>query len=381
MDAQQSLFSIDPDITYLNCAYFSPQLKTAEEIGIKALKQKGSPYPLPPNVFFEGSDRIREVFGQLINADDPNRIVSIPSVSYGIANAVKNARIQPGDTIVLAGDQFPSNVYSWVALAKQNGANIKIVEAPTDFDDRGKVWNDRILEAIDSSVRVVSMAHVHWTDGTIFDLKAIRKRTNEVDALLVIDGTQSIGALPFDVQEIQPDALVCSGYKWLLGPYNLGVAYYGPAFDSGSPIEESWINRVDSEDFSNLVDYKYEYRTAARRYEVGEHCNFIQTPMLINSIEQLLSWGVKNIQDYCRSLAEEPIRLLKEHGYVIGEDPYQAYHLFGIRITEQHNKQAINQRLTDEKIVISFRGDCIRVSPHLYNDANDIAKLVHALTS
>lgn len=381
MNCQKSLFSIDPEVTYLNCAYFSPQLNSAEEIGINAVKQKGTPYPLPSNVFFDDSDRLRKAFGKLINTDSYDRIVSVPSVSYGIANVVKNSGVQAGDRIVLIGDQFPSNMYSWVSLAKDVGAHIHIVDAPTSFEQRGKEWNNRILEAIDSSTRVVSMAHVHWTDGTVFDLQAIRKRTREIDALLIVDGTQSVGAFPFDIQEIQPDALVCSGYKWLLGQYNLGVAYYGPAFDQGTPIEESWINRIDSEDFANLVDYKYEYRPAARRFEVGEHGHFIQTPILINSIEKLVEWGVENIQEYCHNLVEEPMQVLREHGYVIGEDPYQAYHLFGIRVTEKHDKDAIKHRLADEKVVISFRGDCIRVSPHVYNSKEDIMKLVEVLTA
>ena len=87
------------------------------------------------------------------------------------------------------------------------------------------------------------MGIVHWADGTIFDMKKIRKKTSENNALLIIDGTQSIGSMPFNLNEIQPDALVCAGYKWLMGPYGSGLAYYGKYFDDGKPIEESWINR------------------------------------------------------------------------------------------------------------------------------------------
>ncbi|NBC06158.1 MAG: aminotransferase class V-fold PLP-dependent enzyme, partial [Bacteroidetes bacterium] len=86
-------------------------------------------------------------------------------------------------------------------------------------------WNEAILDAIDERTALVSLAHVHWADGTLFDLPAIRQRATEAGALLVIDGTQSVGALPFDIQEIQPDALICAAYKWLMGPYTTGLAY------------------------------------------------------------------------------------------------------------------------------------------------------------
>ena len=89
---------------------------------------------------------------------------------------------------------------------------------------------------------------------------ALRQRTHEVGAQLVIDGTQSVGALPINVQELQPDALICAGYKWLMGPYSIALAYYGPYFDQGEPLEEGWINRYGSEDFTNLVQYQDRYQ-------------------------------------------------------------------------------------------------------------------------
>jgi len=122
---------------------------------------------------------------------------------------------------------------------------------------------------------------VHWTDGTRFDLVAIGRAARRVGAAFVVDGTQSVGALPFDVREIQPDALVCAGYKWLLGPYAMGAAYFGPRYDAGDPIEENWITRRGSDDFQRLVAYQDEYAPGAIRYDVGERSNFILLPMFI----------------------------------------------------------------------------------------------------
>ena len=156
-----------------------------------------------------------------------DQVAIIPAASYGIATIARNIKVGYGDNLVLIQGQFPSNVYSWHRLAENTGAAIRMVEG------HGANWTQRVLESIDYRTSVVAMGIVHWTDGTLFDVKAIGKRARDVGAVLIIDGTQSIGALPFDVQEIQPDALVCSGYKWLMGPYGTGLLYVGERFLDG----------------------------------------------------------------------------------------------------------------------------------------------------
>ena len=85
------------------------------------------------------------------------------------------------------------------------------------------------------------MSSIHWTDGTKFDLRKIGERCREANALFIVDGTQSVAVMPIDVVENNVDALVCASYKWLLGPYSIGLAYYSEAFNSGKPIEDSWL--------------------------------------------------------------------------------------------------------------------------------------------
>lgn len=265
---KRSQFTLPPQVTYLNCAYMSPLLKVVEKEGIKALRRKRNPAQISPHDFFTDTELLRPEFAKLINVKDSSRIVTIPSVSYGMATVAKNLGIKKDQHIIVANEQFPSNYYVWQSLCDETGASIKSVSPPTDFNDRGKRWNEKILEAINTNTRAVAIGHVHWADGTRFDLEAIRKRTTEVGALLIVDGTQSVGAMPFDVQKIKPDALICAAYKWLLGPYSTGLAYYGEYFDNGKPIEESWMNRLYSEDFAGLVNYQAAYHPGMLRYEV-----------------------------------------------------------------------------------------------------------------
>ena len=379
LTCKRARFTLPPQLSYLNCAYMSPLLKDVEKVGVKALRKKRNPTSISAEDFFTDSESLRVEYAKLINASDPKRIVVIPSASYGIANVTKNLNIKKDQHIIIASEQFPSNYYPWKSLCDEKGAELKAVIPPDGFSDRGKRWNEKILESINPQTRAVAIGHVHWADGTRFDLEAIRKRTTEVGALLIIDGTQSVGAFPFDIQKIKPDALICAGYKWLLGPYSIGLAYYGEYFDDGKPVEENWINRLDSENFAGLVNYKDEYHQGALRYEVGEHSNFILVPMLLKAIQQLNNWKPERIQAYCKHIGSEAISQLTEKGFVIEDVAWRASHLFGIRLPEGSSLDAVKQSLVKNKVSVSYRGNAIRVSPNVYNTQKDFQKLLKAL--
>src|SRR5690606_32197972 len=280
LSCRRADFRLRPGAPYLNCAYMGTLPRRSEEAGVAALARKRHPTDIgAPDAFWE-SDGLRAAFARLVGASDPARVAIQPGVSYGIATAARNLPVARGQNLVLTHEQFPGNVYAWRRLAAESEAELRSVGPPEPgmgsampagaATGRGAVWNERMLEAIDSDTAVVAVPHVHWTDGTLFDLAAIGRRCREVGAALVVDGTQSIGALPCDLAEVRPDALVCAAYKWLLGPYSLSLSWYGPRFDDGVPIEETWIARENSHDFQRLVDYRDDYLPGAVRYDVAE---------------------------------------------------------------------------------------------------------------
>ncbi|MGB3464646.1 MAG: aminotransferase class V-fold PLP-dependent enzyme [Cyclobacteriaceae bacterium] len=378
MKCQREKFNLQRKYAYLNCAYMSPLSKKVEKAGITGIRGKRKPFHITPADFFKDTETLRTLFAKLINASDKDRCVVIPSVSYGMAIVSKNLRTKPGDNIVITGEQFPSNVYPWLAF-QQKDVSINSVDPPETATHRGENWNKAILEAIDEKTRLVAIGHVHWSDGTLFDLKAIREKTREVGALLVIDGTQSVGALPFDVAEIEPDALIVAGYKWLMGPYSIGMAYFGAAFDEGQPLEENWINRTDSENFNDLINYKLQYQHGALRYDVGEHSNFVLVPMLIAGIKQLLHWTPAGIQQYCERLISPYLDEISAYGGHVEEATHRANHLVGIRYPELDHVRA-GKIFRAHKVSVSIRGNAIRIAPHVYNDAKDMRKLMKALS-
>ena len=381
LPCQKHLFSLDPQMHYLNGAYMSPMMRSVEEAGIRGLLNKRSPNRIAPQDFFREPEQLRELFARLVHAPLAEEVALIPSVSYGMAVIAKNLKAERGQKIIVAEAQFPSNIYPWLILAQEKGLEIQLIEMPEEPKRRGQLWNEHLLAAIDDRTALVALGHIHWANGTVFDLEKIAEKTHRHGGLIVVDGTQSVGALPMDVQKFQIDALICAGYKWLMGPYSSGYAWFSLAFLDGRPLEENWISRLHSEDFARLVDYQAAYQPGARRFDVGERSNFIIVPMCIAALEQLLTWGVENIQAYCQSLITDAIQTWRQHGFWTEDPAWRAAHLFGIQLPAHIEASVLQQKLRKKNISVSVRGDFVRISPNVYNDAADVAALTETLTS
>ena len=376
LNCQKEKFSIPEATSYINVAFMSPNLKSVEAAGINGVLKKSQPWKTTREDFFAPVQRLKKTFAQLINCDDPERIAFIPAVSYGIANVVRNIQASAHQNIILVDGGFPSNYYSWERLSSKTGVQIKIISPPKNSDKTAAIWNQKILDAIDENTVAVALGNVHWADGTLFDLKKIRAKTTAHDALLIVDGTQSVGAYPLDIQEVKLDALICASYKWLLGGYTFGVAFYGEKFDNGVPIEENWINRLDSHHFENLVNYQPEYLPKANRYMMGEQSNFIGVPMLQASLDQILEWGVTNIQAYCEEITREPIQEFLDMGCQLEEKAFRAEHLFGVRLAPKMSMDKLKQNFQAQNVIVSQRGNSIRIAPHVFNTPEDFKKLI-----
>ena len=372
LGSQRELFEIPENIVYLNCAYMSPQIRRAREVGEKAVSRKSRPWELTPEDFFEEAEEVRALFAQLVGGDTGG-VAIIPSVSYGISVAAANVSVREGQKILILEDQFPSNVYTWRVLAEQSGARLVTVSRPEDFD-----WTSALREEIDADTAVVAVPNCHWTDGSLVDLARVGESVREAGAALVVDAIQSLGAHPFDVSEIQPDFLVASSYKWLLGPYGIGFMYVGEKYREGSPIEHNWINRRGSQDFSGLVAYEDAFQPGARRYDVGERSNFALLPMAAVALQQLIDWEVDNVSETIGALTD----LIEEKAGKLGiaaiPKGRRARHMIGLKLgTEAPDDLA--RRLTDHNVFVSVRGESVRVAPNLYNTEEDVERFFDVL--
>jgi selenocysteine lyase/cysteine desulfurase len=377
LSCQKDLFSLPPEMRYLNCANLSPLMKAVEAAGVEGIRRKAVPR-IQPADWFPDVEALRAALAQIIHAT-PDDIALVPSVSYGVSIATHHIRLKPGQNIVLPGEEFPSNVYGWAERCKRDGGTMRFVARPEPSQGVSREWSARVCEAIDQNTAVVSLTVVHWTDGTPFDLAAIGKRAREVGAWFIIDGTQSVGALPFDFAAVQPDLLVCAGYKWLLGPYQYGFVAVGPRMMEAEPLEMNWINREGSEDFTQLTRYRDGYRKGARRFDAGEHSNFILVPMLLAAVRQVLAWSVPEIQAYCETLTRGLAAELGEGPFEMAAPPDRYGHMFGVRVPPGMPLPKIVEALRAKNVYVSVRGSAVRVSPHVFNTPEDLHALAEAL--
>ncbi len=374
---QKSLFSLPEGLHYLNCASRAPLLNQAQALGVAGLRWQIAPLIVGPDDYARESEELRRAVAGLINAS-PDRIAITPSVSYGVAIAAHNLRLRSGQNVVTMEEEFPSDVYAWMERCRTDGGELRSVARPEETARVSSLWNERLLDAIDASTAVVNISSVHWTDGVRFDLEAIGKRAREVGALFVVDGTQSIGAADFDFARIQPDLLVCAGYKWLLGPYQIGFAALGERLMDAEPFEYHWSNRAGSHD-TTATAYRHEYEKGARRFDVGEHANYITVPMLTEGVRQAKAWGSEAIQAYCASLCRPLARFLDDGRFSLAPASERIAHIIGIRLADASRIPGVMEALGERQVRVSRRGQSIRMSSHVYNTPEDIDALIDGL--
>lgn len=378
MNCQKHLFQMPDGMHYLNCAYMSPLLKSVEEKGIEGMRLKRNPISIEPLDFFTGAVGVREKFARMVHGD-PAQVAVMPSVSYGMNSVIRNIAYRKGQHALTISEEFPSCYYTARRWCKDHGAELKVVARNDDIPQKGKDWNARILAAINKDTAFLVMASVHWMNATRFDLEQIGSRCREVGAKLIVDGSQSVGALPIDVLACKIDALICAAYKWLMGPYSTALSYIHEDFNNGVPLEESWMTRPGSERFDRLTNYQEGYKPGAIRYDVGQSSNFIFMPMLDEALRQLLEWGAEAIQEYTRMLGVPLISYFLEKGAPVDDEAHRAHHLMGLQLPSGTEGEALIRELQARNVYVSLRGNNIRISLNVFNNDADVRELIEAL--
>ncbi len=369
---QRHLFDIPDDIAYLNCAYMSPLMKPALEAGTDGLARKTQPWRIAAEHFFTGSEEFRATAAQLFGCS-ADCVAIVSSASYGITTAARNLPVRKGQSILVLAEQFPSNYYPWQRLAADNGATLKVVPWPEDCD-----WTRAVLDSLTADVAIAALPQVQWTSGGRLDLVRIGEACRKIGAALVLDLTQSLGALPFSAGDVQPDFAVAASYKWLLGPYSVGVFYVAPKWHGGMPLEDSWIQRANASDFASLILYTEKYDRGARRFDMGERSNFALLPAAERAMKQVLEWGVAEISETAGALNRQLAEAAAELGYTSPAEPLRAPHYLALRRKEAIPKE-LPVILAREKVFVSVRGSSIRVAPHVYNTTEDGERLISCL--
>lgn len=377
---QRNLFTLKEGVHYLNCAYKAPLLKSAEAAAIKDLIKQRNPVDLKPVDYFEEANTVRSLFAELVNCES-TEVAIIPSTSYGFSSVLNNIVPKNGQHAITIESEFPSDYFSIQRWCKSHDAELKVIGPKSKKGAKGKLWNKAILDEITEQTAVVILSSIHWMSGMKFDLKEIGLKCKTVGAQFIVDGTQSVGALPMDIKEYHIDALVCATYKWLFGPYSVALAYIGPNFNEGIPLEESWMNRTNAQNFSELTDYDMQYKPNAGRYNVGQQSNLVLMPMLIEGLKQILDWRVEEIQNYAGHLTQPLKKYLEQFDLIQEDEEYTCNHLFSLSLPQEVNKENFMDNIKKENIILSVRGDALRISVNVFNTEEDIQKLIEAIES
>jgi selenocysteine lyase/cysteine desulfurase len=370
--SQRDRFAIPAEVHYLNCAYMAPLSHDVIAAMDEGARAKASPWRYRPADFFTVAEQFRERAARLAGVPQDS-VAIVPSASYALAVAAANVPLARGQEVVVLAGQFPSNVYVWQDLAKRVGGRLRAVERPSQ-----SCWSEAVLDAIGPDTGIVAVPHCHWADGRVVDLVAVGAKARSFGAALVLDLTQSLGAMPLDFAAVDPDFAVAACYKWLMGPYGTGMLYVAPRHHAGTPIEHNWINRAGSEDFARLVEYREDFQPGARRFDMGEKAN---PPLLMGAgggLDFLLEFGVEAIAETLAAKTEAIAARAAAQGMEAAPVGVRAPHFLSLGFGGCV-PAGLTERLAARNVHVSLRGQSLRVTPHLYNDEADIDALIAAL--
>jgi selenocysteine lyase/cysteine desulfurase len=367
MSKFRALFNIPESVCFLNSAFISPQMKKISAVGTEAVFFKEQPWRLNPSDFFTGCDQLRGLVASLMNVSAEN-IALVPAVSYGVETAVLNIQVPKDKKVLMPEGDFPSNVYPW------QRSKIEFVPRPINYD-----WTEAFLKAIDERTAVVSVPQTDWSDGSHFDLVRISQKAKSVGAALVVDISQSFGVAPIDLKSFDPDFLFSVGYKWQLGPYGVSYMYVADRHLEKQPLENNWVNRKSSEDFTRLTEYTSEYHRGARRFDSGQHSNFALNPMAIEAMSTLNEISPTVIHEHILGLNKILVAGLQEMDFEVVPQHFRTGHMIGAKAPKGHCVKDLCGKLREKNIFVSVRCNSLRISPHIYNTQQDIEFLLREL--
>ncbi len=315
---------------------------------------------------------VRRLCGQLLGAD-PLDIAFVKNTSEGIGFVAEGFPWAPGDNVVIAAEEYPSNVYPWMNLATR-GVEVRMVPS------RGnRILIDDIQAHLDSRTRLVSLSFVEFASGFRNDLDRIGELCGQRNICFFVDAIQGLGVIPLDVSRTPVDFLSADGHKWLLGPEGAGIFYIRRELvDLLRPISVGWHSVVRATDFSTI---DFQLKPHAGRWESGSlHVGGISA--LGASLELLLAIGIEAIRDRVFELTDYLCDRLTAARLEVFSSRLPGEKSGIVSVSMQNpDLRALVRSCRDQGIVINQRGGRLRISPHCYNSFEEIDRLLKVLTN
>lgn len=351
--------------SYFDCAHMGLLPVASEAAFLAGMRDRASPWR--ESGLQDRVEELRRLFGGMIGAR-ADSVAIVPSASYGMAVAARLFPVSRGQSVIVLEDEHPSQVMAWEAVCRMQQARLIRVPRPAEG-----LWSDAVAAAITQDCAVLCLPQCHWLDGEPLELETIAANARAVGAALIVDGTQSVGARTFDTSAIEPDVLVASGYKWLLGPVGLGYLHVHSKHWNRSPVEHGWSNLTTPDGRMFGTDGRLQYpragRDGARRFDAAGTSRVLIEPA-IEGLRLIGETGLKTIE---RTLVSRAACLGARYPELplLGR-PGSARHFLTFGLASATEGCSL---LAKSSVYASVRGNRLRVSGHLWNDADDFERL------
>lgn len=371
-DAIRSLFPAATNYTYLNSAAVSPIPVTAIEAINRQLNDVASHGSLHYPDWVDAKDRCRTLIAEMLKVR-PDQVAFLRNTSDGVASIANGIAWRQGDNIVSFAHEFPANFYPWRRIRDEFAVELRLVP-----ERDGRIDTDELIGLIDSNTRVVALSAVQYASGFRADLTRIGRAARAVDALFCVDIIQGFGALPFDLPAQFVDAACGASHKWLCAPEGCGIIYLSDrARERVNPTLVGWISVETPWDFA---DREQPFKSTALAWETGTGCSSLFYG-LEQSLKLLHETGAENIERHLNDLSDHLCDSLlgREYEIISSRASGEKSAIVCIKNLNGLTSNQIATQLESGKIIVSPRGDRLRIAPHFYNNGRDIERLVEAL--
>ncbi len=363
------------DTTYLNGANHGPLPRVAIDAVIEALGWKRDPSLVDDSIYFTLPDRVRRAAAPFFGCD-PGDLAVTTGASAGTGLLAGGLDWKPGDHVVIPAGEFPALYLPWIAL---RSAGVEVTMVPTD----GGLTPERIADSLRPTTRVVAVAQVNFATGYRVDVEAIGRLCRDRDIAFLIDASQAVGAVPLDVRSADAAVVASAGYKWMLSPYGTGLLYVNPEWvDRLRPPVVNWTTVAGADDFNNLTELGVDFRPGAARWDAPETASFLNCMPMAAALEFLGAIGIERVYAHTRFLIDRLVDGLPA-GFRAESSLVEAHRssIFRLVGDDPERTHAAYQRCLEARVSVSMRESGLRVSPGVWNSADDIDRLLEQLSA
>ncbi|HEV2490044.1 MAG TPA: aminotransferase class V-fold PLP-dependent enzyme [Candidatus Acidoferrales bacterium] len=371
-------FSDFEGAAYLNVAGQAPMPLVAMRAAQASLEWKKLPHRIPDNLYFDLPDRIRGLLSKLLGGE-PEEFAITSGASTGMAAVASGLDWKPGDEVLIAEGEFPAHFSTFMPLEAGQQIRVKII-APRDRF----ISAEDFIEHLTPRTRLVSVSLVRFDNASRLDAPKLAEACHREGVAVLLDISQCACAIPMDLRALGCDFAVSSGYKWLLSPFGTGFFWArSKAMEKLRPGPFYWMALEGARNFHSLRLENPRPTSGARRWDAPETANFINLAAMEASLEFISRVSIEAIAAHTERLVSSLIERLPRDCCVLASpaDPRKRGAAICVAARKPERTAELHGKLREAQIYVSLREGALRISPHLYNTENDIARLISVLSN